>query len=236
MGSQVSSCVEEAAGRGGREVALPRAKAKEKEAAAAAEELAARLPGLEVLEARGCKLSRLPYEVAGLTRLVVLDLGDNRLSSLPSLTPLPRLRELRLPGNRFSAFPAVLVDLEGLEALDLSANLLPDLPRDVAKMKALRSLLLAKNAITGFPAQVCGLRNLTALDLSENKVPAVPQEVCQPSPSLIFSPVLLRLFLSFLDALVSLRERRQPGRVAELVCRWGSLGGWSSCFCAATRS
>ncbi|PRW18345.1 putative ATP-dependent DNA helicase [Chlorella sorokiniana] len=78
------------------------------------------LPLLRELSLAGERLTELPTSVAGLQQLSVLDLTDNRLTSLPTGPYLDSLCQLVLAGNRLAALPPVLEAATGLEVLDLT--------------------------------------------------------------------------------------------------------------------
>lgn len=78
------------------------------------------LPLLRELSLAGEKLTDLPAGVAGLQHLSVLDLTDNRLSSLPPGPYLGSLRQLSLAGNPVVTLPLALEAATGLELLDLT--------------------------------------------------------------------------------------------------------------------
>ena len=64
---------------------------------------------------------------------------------------LSSLRELLLPGNQLRALPP-LAHLSRLTELDLSSNLLEEIPAELADLRALTHLDLARNRIAALPA------------------------------------------------------------------------------------
>ncbi|KAL6065502.1 Receptor-like protein kinase 2 [Balamuthia mandrillaris] len=180
MGAQLSSLVQQAVDlRGSKEFYVSKVKLKEKELVEALEQLVEQLPKLTLLEARSCKIQKIPYELVRLLSLEVLNLEDNKLSTVPSLAKLKDLKELRLNQNRFTAFPALVSHLMNLQLLHLGDNQITDLPKDITGMQNLQALYLLKNSFDSFPLELCALPNLAVLDLSENRITALPKEVAQ---------------------------------------------------------
>jgi internalin A len=103
-------------------------------------------------------LTQLPDWIAdGLPSLRVLELGGQRLESLPPRLPM-RLRRLYLHGNRLATVPQAILDLPSLEALDLRGN----------ELEAL-------------PAEIRYLDNLTYLGLADNPLPIPPEVLAEPT-------------------------------------------------------
>lgn len=73
-----------------------------------------------------------------------------------------------------------------MEHLDLSGNLLTELPIDVNRLTELQHLNLARNKLSSLPANLRGLGNLRKLDLSENALK-------EPQPDLAAVAHLARL-------------------------------------------
>ncbi|XP_063230905.1 chaoptin-like [Bacillus rossius redtenbacheri] len=133
---------------------------------------ASRLSRLDLARNR---LTALPDDVfAGLGRLVRLDLGGNSLrGDLPRvLRPLRRLRRLGLAAAGLREAPRL--PLPALVALDLSGNLLQDLPGDrVRELARLQELSLAGNRLPSVPAGAWPhLPVLRVLALSANPIKA----------------------------------------------------------------
>ncbi|CAK9819493.1 Platelet glycoprotein V [Anthophora plagiata] len=138
------------------------------------------------------------------TLLVHLNLGDNRLTELPSdvfhplhqlqylnltrnrLHILPRalfqnlgqLEEIGLSQNRLSVLPyQVFATSKSLTRLDLSGNLLVSLPdHSFRPNKYLQQLNLSGNRLTKLPPRLfSGLSELKILQLSDNEIDTIPR-------------------------------------------------------------
>lgn len=161
------------------------------------------------------KLQKLVWTSSGIEKLEpgvfittknleFLDLGDNRLTTLPEniLAPLHQLRYLNLTGNGLTSLPRVILEnLEFLEILlvarnrlnilpfqaftapkylahlDLSGNFLVSLPDHTFKPnQELLHLELSSNRLTKLPSRVfSGLRKLEYLELADNEIHLLPR-------------------------------------------------------------
>ena len=132
-----------------------------------------RVIGLD-LQSNGLNGS-IPAELADLTELEYLLLGDNRLSGSipPRLAELGVLVTLDLGDNRLSgAIPPELGDLTNLGFLNLSQNRLSGpIPETLGRLSALSHLNLTFNKLTGpIPAALGNLSELTELRLAVNEL------------------------------------------------------------------
>lgn len=110
-----------------------------------------RVVGL-VLNAAGLR-GEIPPEIAGLTALESLDLGNNSLSGeIPKeLGVITGLESLSLYNNQLTGgIPAELGNLSNLKALNLNDNMLSgDIPSTLGNLSALFILRLEGNELTG---------------------------------------------------------------------------------------
>lgn len=97
---------------------------------------------------------RLPPSIGLATRLTMLDISNNRLSSLDR---------------------SDLHKLQSLQGLRLSNNGLTRLPSYFGQYRALRSLNLSSNSLNEFPDFLCEVRTLVDLDISFNSVSKLPK-------------------------------------------------------------
>ncbi len=108
----------------------------------------------------------IPAELANLSNLKSLDLGDNQLSGeIPAeLGNLPNLEDLDLGDNQLSGeIPAELGNLPNLEDLDFGDNQLSgEIPAELANLSNLEDLDLSFNQLSGeIPAELANLSNLS---------------------------------------------------------------------------
>ena len=105
-----------------------------------------------------------------------LSLRRNRLLSLPyKFSSAKSLRYLDLHGNMFRDIPSVLMQCPQLEILDLSANNIETLPRDISPLwaKNLKVLSLKNNNLTSIRdlTSIVKLENLSVLEIENNLIP-----------------------------------------------------------------
>jgi Leucine-rich repeat (LRR) protein len=127
------------------------------------------LTRLRVLDLRSNALDgAIPAELGRADSLEILDLAYNGLTGdIPSgLGRLGLLRVLSLEHNALTGVSAGLGRLASLVSLDLSFNPIADLPDDLARLERLRSLRLVDGRLAEIP--VLALRALEVLDLSGN--------------------------------------------------------------------
>ncbi|XP_041666080.1 E3 ubiquitin-protein ligase LRSAM1 [Cheilinus undulatus] len=144
------------------------------------------LSTLKVLDLHDNKLSSLPDDIGKLTSLQILNVEKNRLKSLPdSIADLRLLQTLNLKGNSLSELPAVIGSLSSLRTLDVSDNNITELPKAVAYIRTLESFTLDAAIMSYPPSSVCteGTESIQRFLCSE-----LGEEYCPPSQYLL--PVL----------------------------------------------
>ena len=130
-------------------------------------------PALKRLGVTGNQLTVLPESLAG-SVIEELYLADNRFSSIPSvITRMPRLRALDLSSNRLPSLnPAALPS--GLKHLNLSGNQLAIVP-DLRHCTGLEAVDLSSNLITELPADDSWLpASVVELNLRSNQLTKMP--------------------------------------------------------------
>ena len=102
-----------------------------------------------------------------LTGLKWLRLNDNRLSSLPDLSGLKKLRRVYLKNNKFTQVPETLKNLPELTDLDLSWNDIAEIPDWLARREGLVNLSFTHTKIKQLPADLRAWRSLKSLQLAD---------------------------------------------------------------------
>jgi len=151
---------------------------------------AGKLKGLTLLRLSE-ELTTFPDEVFELAdTLEILDLSHNRLSELPDLSRLKKLKIAFFSFNLFTKVPAAFKNCENLYMLGFKANqieqfdedilplgiswlILTDnkikaLPRSMGKLSRLQKFPVAGNALTTLPLEMSQCRNLELMRLSAN--------------------------------------------------------------------
>lgn len=101
----------------------------------------------------------------------------------PAAPPAPAKGSgLDLSGQGLAELPQYVLDMTGLESLDISNNNLTGaLPSEIGRLTNLKVLDASGNQMTGVPAEVGKLRDLRTLDLSNNSLTGLPMELGQLS-------------------------------------------------------
>ncbi|KAK2822150.1 hypothetical protein Q5P01_022215 [Channa striata] len=137
------------------------------------------LTKLKVLNLRGNFLTTFSDKVFGFeaTNLKELNLKDNRLTKLSSLSSLTSLFNLVLSSNQLSDLPEdVFKNITLLENLDLSENRLTFLPESIfSNLFGIQAIHLHKNNLTKLDAKVFENQHLIQqLYLSDNQLESLP--------------------------------------------------------------
>ncbi|XP_041940113.1 toll-like receptor 7 [Alosa sapidissima] len=143
---------------------------------------------LEHLEFKGNRLDMLWRDgdtryinyFSKLLNLKKLYISENNLNFIPEdvLSDLPeKLTELHINKNKLTTFPwDKLADLKLLELLDLSENLLTEVPKTLSNHVSLKELILCKNHISEItPLFLANITTLRVLDLSYNEIQHIDQ-------------------------------------------------------------
>ncbi|MEM9121070.1 MAG: leucine-rich repeat-containing protein kinase family protein [Cyanobacteria bacterium P01_F01_bin.56] len=125
-----------------------------------------------------CELEQFPREAFDFADcLEVIDLSNNRLSSLPDDFPrLHKLRVLFLNNNQFEGVPEVLSQCPQLSMISFKSNQLATLS-ETALPPQTRWLILTNNQLTDLPAALGKLTKLQKLMLAGNRLKSLPEEL-----------------------------------------------------------
>lgn len=122
----------------------------------------------------------LPDSVGKLSRLVTLDLSENRLVTLPpTMGALFSLKKLDLLSNRITELPESIGDLVSLASLDVGANQLSRLPPSIGWLIGLEDLNLSSNQLAFLPEAIGSLVSLERLDVATNNLEELPHSIGQ---------------------------------------------------------
>ncbi|KAI5319932.1 hypothetical protein L3X38_039640 [Prunus dulcis] len=144
---------------------------------------------IEVLAKKGTKdlnlrnklmdqIEWLPDSIGKLSRLVSLDLSENRILVLPStIGGLSSLTKLDLHSNRIAQLPDAIGDLLSLVSLDLSANDLTALPATFGRLVRLEELDLSSNRLPALPDSIGSLASLKILNVETNDIEEIPHTI-----------------------------------------------------------
>ncbi|XP_026878443.1 leucine-rich alpha-2-glycoprotein [Electrophorus electricus] len=122
-------------------------------------------------------LSRYPSDsLPGSATSLTIQFTNLSNVTAPDLRATPLLKELHLPGNRLRSLPAdLLAGLTHLHTIDLTGNLIQELPPHVFHHAPLLNLVLKDNLLTNVSADwLPRSSSLTWLDLSGNQLKESP--------------------------------------------------------------
>ncbi|KAF1377178.1 hypothetical protein PFLUV_G00197900 [Perca fluviatilis] len=119
-------------------------------------------------------------DINALATLKVLDLHENKLTSLPEdIGKLASLQILNMERNRLKALPDCIGDLRLLQTLNLKGNCLSELPSSVGSLSSLRTLDLSDNSIVQLPKALVYIRTLESFTLDAAMMSYPPASVCK---------------------------------------------------------
>ncbi|KAG5514369.1 hypothetical protein RHGRI_035695 [Rhododendron griersonianum] len=137
------------------------------------------LSWLKDLRMDNCNLSYLPNEVGNLISLETLDLGKNKLRTLPdSICNLTRLKKLYLSDCDVSHLPNEIGRLVTLKTLILEGNSLLTLPDSICNLTRLEELNLSECDVSHLPGEIGRLISLKSLNLRQNNLLTLPDSFC----------------------------------------------------------
>uniref|UniRef100_A0A674NTW8 Leucine rich repeat and sterile alpha motif containing 1 n=1 Tax=Takifugu rubripes TaxID=31033 RepID=A0A674NTW8_TAKRU len=127
---------------------------------------------LRSLVPKGC-------DIGTLATLKVLDLHENKLTSLPEdIGKLTSLQILNVEKNRLKSLPPSIGDLQLLQTLNVKGNCLCELPFSIGSLSSLRTLNVSDNNIVQLPKQLAYIRTLETFTLDAAMMTYPPSSVC----------------------------------------------------------
>jgi len=130
------------------------------------------------LELSGFSLPGLPKIVAERMNFVQkLDLSLNKFAAFPDLSRFSVLEELDLTGNILSELPEELGSATTLRVLYLNGNVLKTLPHSIGKLAALEKLEVNNNELVELPKEIGRLSLLETLSISGNPITTLPDAI-----------------------------------------------------------
>uniref|UniRef100_A0A6I8SRR2 Leucine-rich repeat-containing protein 40 n=1 Tax=Xenopus tropicalis TaxID=8364 RepID=A0A6I8SRR2_XENTR len=124
------------------------------------------------------KLQLLSEDISLLPALVVLDIHDNQIVSLPcAIKELTNLQKLNISHNKIKQLPKELQHLQNLKSLLLQHNQLEELPDSIGHLSILEELDVSNNCLRSISSSVGQLTGLVKFNLSSNKLTALPTEI-----------------------------------------------------------
>uniref|UniRef100_A0A1Y1KX67 Disease resistance R13L4/SHOC-2-like LRR domain-containing protein n=3 Tax=Photinus pyralis TaxID=7054 RepID=A0A1Y1KX67_PHOPY len=112
------------------------------------------------------------FEDAKTAEVTVVDLCKNKFATVPEGLQLiaSQLTELNLSSNLLKAIPEFIADCSKLQYLDVSKNMLSELPCDLGCLKWMREVVIANNRFGRIPECVYEMEGLEILNASDNQI------------------------------------------------------------------
>ncbi len=118
------------------------------------------------LDLSGKKLKEVPEEVRQFKNLNALDLGHNKLRSLPDwMGELVYMQEFRAGQNKLTEVPKAVCQWKNLRRLDLHMNALQGLPACMGALDKVEVMDLWSNDLSDYPDDLSGMASVKFIDL-----------------------------------------------------------------------
>ncbi|XP_074641681.1 leucine-rich repeat-containing protein 40-like [Tubulanus polymorphus] len=123
-------------------------------------------------------ISHLHEDIINLPALIVLDVHDNSLVSLPeNLAKLKELSRLILSHNKLSKIPSCLYSLDKLTTLHLAHNEITELGEDIGQLLFIEDLDISHNKLTALPQSIGYLAKVFKFNASNNEICDLPEQI-----------------------------------------------------------
>ncbi|MBO7074451.1 MAG: leucine-rich repeat domain-containing protein [Bacteroidales bacterium] len=163
----------------------------------------------------GNNIEKLPENI-GILQCTNLNLGKNKLSSLPaSFADLKQVHHLIFYENEFVTIPEEIAGFENLQHLDFYKNHIKEIPDFVGNFDNLQYLYLSYNEIDAIPDTLRNLKNLTYFYIHHNKILTIPDWIVEMDS-------LERLGVGY-NKLISMPDMSDMQSLIELNCEGNLL-------------
>jgi len=195
---------------------------------------------LKTLNLNTNQISNIPKNVflnnclkQSLPNLQKLDISNNQIIDLDSMTMFDNLEFLQASGNKIRSIPSSIQNLKKLEYLYLGNNKLEVINPALSSLQNLKLLALNNNNILRIPENLTNLVNLRTLHLHYNEIAVIPAGLVKPieanghsgqnSPKTCHVQEITLRGNPLLDKFVKSRLlagiRHKPPSLFELACR-----------------
>ena len=122
-------------------------------------------------------LETFPDEIFSLAdTLELLDLSHNKLSTLPDLSPLKKLKIAFFSFNQFSEVPSAFKNCQNLYMLGMKGNQLAKFDEDLLPL-SISWLILTDNRLSTLPSSIGDLAKLRKFPLAGNQLSTLPESM-----------------------------------------------------------
>ena len=127
----------------------------------------------------GNNIEKLPENI-GILQCTNLNLGKNKLSSLPaSFANLKQVHHLIFYENEFVTIPDEISGFDNLQHLDFYKNHIKEIPDFIGNFENLHYLYLSYNEIETIPDTLRNLKNLNYFYIHHNKILTLPDWIVE---------------------------------------------------------
>lgn len=126
------------------------------------------------------EIRRLPETICVFSKLVTLDISYNNMTTVcDEVCQLKNLRTFVAKNNHFTSqsLPKDFGIMKTLEVVNLSGNVLEELPPQLTELERLQCLYVGGNRLSELPSSVKNLHRLEVLYLGGNQLTEIPAEV-----------------------------------------------------------
>ena len=163
----------------------------------------------------GNNIEKLPENI-GILQCTNLNLGKNKLSSLPaSFADLKQVHHLIFYENEFVTVPEEISGFENLQHLDFYKNHIKEIPDFIGNFEKLKYLYLSYNEIESIPDTLRNLKNLKYFYIHHNKIVTLPDWIVKLDS-------LERLGVGY-NKLISIPDMSEMPALIELNCEGNLL-------------
>lgn len=176
------------------------------------------LENLEILDLHENAVSKLPESIERLTKLKIVNVGGNKLTSIPfaALAQVVTLVEIVASRNRLEGtlLPPLLMNFPNLHTVNVSYNALESIADHEIEIPVLQSVDVSNNRILALPSSKTWPL-LTSLNAGDNQIKLIPSDFSQlrnlKTVDLSSNSVTkIDDSIGFMDSLVQLRLSNNP--------------------------
>ena len=129
--------------------------------------------------ARHNELSSIDDSLITSSKIGLLDVSNNRLTSFPSKIDTPMLYQLSIGFNHINSLDIEFNKITNLTMLDISFNGIKSIPSTIGALTALKTFYVTGNQLMALPNEVSNLVSLTNFHLSHNKFQSFPNVILE---------------------------------------------------------